>query len=71
MTAAALPTAKPVASARLEARISADLHATLKRAAELQGRTVSDFVIAAVQEAARQAIEQADVIHQEIALGLR
>jgi len=48
------------ATARLEARISVDLHASLKRAAELQGRTMSDFVISAVQEAARLAIDQAD-----------
>jgi uncharacterized protein (DUF1778 family) len=50
------------ATARLEARISTDLHAMLKRAAELQGRTMTDFVIAAVQDAAQQAIEQAEVI---------
>lgn len=50
------------ATARLEARISAELHATLKRAAELQDRTVTDFVIAAVQEAAHRAIQQAGVI---------
>jgi uncharacterized protein (DUF1778 family) len=58
---------KPVSSARLEARISVDLHATLKRAAELQGRTMSDFVIAAVQEAARLAIEQAEVVRLSVA----
>lgn len=58
-----MPAASTSAStARLEARISADLHATLKRAAEIQGRTMTDFVVSAVQEAARQAIEQADVI---------
>ena len=34
----------------------------LKRAAELQGRTMTDFVVAAVQAAAQQAIEQAEVI---------
>ena len=33
-----------VSTARLEARISADLHSMLKRAAELQGRTMTDFV---------------------------
>ena len=55
------------ATARLEARISADLHALLKRAAELQGRTMTDFVIAAVQEAAHQAIEQAAVIRLSMA----
>ena len=49
-------------SARLEARVSSDLHAMLKRAAEIQGRTMTDFVVAAVQEAAQRAIEQAGVI---------
>ena len=55
------------ATARLEARISTDLHALLKRAAELQGRTMTDFVIAAVQEAAHQAIEQAEIIRLSLA----
>lgn len=50
------------ASARLEARISTDLHGLLKRAAELQGRTMTDFVVAAVQDAAQRAIEQAEVL---------
>lgn len=49
-------------TARLEARISTELHAMLKRAAEIQGRTMTDFVVAAVQEAAQRAIEQAEVI---------
>lgn len=53
-------TAKP--TARLEARISPELHALLKRAAELQDRTITDFVIAAVQEAAQRAIAQAEVL---------
>ncbi len=42
----------PTASARLEARISSDLHGLLKRAVELQGRTMADFAVAAVQDAA-------------------
>ena len=54
-------------TARLEARISVDLHSMLKRAAELQGRTMTDFVVAAVQTAARSAIEQADVIRLSLA----
>jgi len=54
-------------TARLEARISAELHATLKRAAEIQDRTVTDFVIAAVQEAAQRAIRQAGVISLSMA----
>lgn len=54
-------------TARLEARISTDLHAMLKRAAELQGRTMTDFVVTAVQEAAQRAIEHADVIRLSLA----
>ena len=54
-------------TARLEARISTDLHAMLKRAAELQGRTMTDFVIAAVQEAAQRAIEQAGIVRCSLA----
>ena len=57
-----MPASSSPATARLEARISTDLHAMLKRAAELQGRTMTDFVIAAVQDAAQQAIAQAEVV---------
>ena len=59
--------ASAAATARLEARISTDLHAMLKRAAELQGRTMTDFVVAAVQDAAQRAITQADVIGLSLA----
>lgn len=50
------------ATARLEARISPELHQLAKRAAEVQGRTLTDFVVAAVQDAAQRAIEQSQVI---------
>jgi len=49
-----MPAAIP--TARLEARISIELHAMLKRASQAQGRTMTDFVIAAVQDAAQRAI---------------
>jgi uncharacterized protein (DUF1778 family) len=49
-------------TARLEARITPDLQALLKRAAELEGRSVTDFVVTAAQEAAERRIEQAQVI---------
>lgn len=49
-------------SARLEARISTELRSQLKRAAELEGRTVTDFVVSAVRSAAQEAIERAEVI---------
>ena len=55
------------ATARLEARISTDLHAMFKRAAELQGRTMTDFVVAAVYDAAQRAIEQSDVVRLSLA----
>lgn len=54
-------------TARLEARVSTELHAMLKRAAELQGRTMTDFVVEAVQAAAQRAIEQAEVVRLSLA----
>lgn len=58
----------PAAStARLEARISPELHGLLKRAAELQNRTMTDFVVSAVQEAALRAVDQAEVMRLTLA----
>ena len=48
------------ATVRLQIRTSTDLHALVKRAAGLQGGTMSDFVAAAVHQAAHQAIQQAE-----------
>ncbi len=50
-------------TARLEARITPDLRALLKRAAALEGRSLADFVITAAQKAAEQRIEATQVIH--------
>lgn len=52
----------PEPSARLEARLPLDVHATLKRAAQIQGRSLTDFVVAAAHQAALETIEQIDVI---------
>ena len=49
-------------SARIEARIAPEALAVVKRAAEMQGRSVSDFVVAAAQEAAHRAIEETHLI---------
>ena len=49
-------------TARIEARISPDLLATVKRAAELQGRSVSDFVVTATAEAAQKIVTDAELI---------
>lgn len=51
---------------RVEARIAPDSLAVVKRAAELQGRSVSDFMVAAAQEAARRAIEEAQVLRLSV-----
>lgn len=49
-------------TARIEARIAPDALAIVRRAAELQGRSVSDFVVAAAQDAAQRTIEDTHVI---------
>ena len=60
MKEAKLPTA------RLEARLPVHVHAMLKRAAEIQGRTLTDFVVAASSEAARQTIEATEIIRLSV-----
>ena len=47
-----------VKESRIEARIPSDLKKHLARAAALQGRTLSDFVVSAAAEAARRTIEE-------------
>ena len=63
----AKPRSSKLQSARLEARISQDLHMTVKRAAEIQGRTMTDFVVHALQMAANRTIAQADHIRLSVA----
>jgi uncharacterized protein (DUF1778 family) len=43
---------------RLEARISRDQKALFQRAAELQGRSLTDFVLHSAQDAAMRTIEE-------------
>lgn len=62
-----MPSTASTATARLEARISTNLHAMLKRAAEIQGRTMTDFVAMAVQDAAQRVIAEADVVRLSLA----
>lgn len=53
-------------SERIEARITPDALAVVRRAAELQGRSLSDFIVTAAEEAARKAIEETCVIYLSI-----
>jgi uncharacterized protein (DUF1778 family) len=61
-----MQSSQPTRSARLEARITPDALAIVKRAAELQGRSVSDFVVAAAQEVAQRTIGDAQLIRLSV-----
>jgi len=63
----AMPHTSKLQSARLEARISQDLHMTVKRAAEIQGRTMTDFVVHALLMAPNKTIAQADHVRLSVA----
>jgi uncharacterized protein (DUF1778 family) len=47
---------------RLEARITPEVHAILKRAAQIEGRSLTDFVVAAASAAAKQTIAQTEIV---------
>ena len=49
-------------TARLEARITREALTMVRRAAEIQGRSVSDFVVAAAQEAAQRTVAEIEVL---------
>ena len=53
-------------TARIEARIAPEVLAVVKRAAEIQGRSVSDFVVSAAQEAAHRTIEETQIIRLSV-----
>lgn len=55
-------TAPAARGERLEARISAEQKGLLQRAADLQGRTLTDFVVQSAHEAAVRTIEGLQVI---------
>jgi uncharacterized protein (DUF1778 family) len=49
-------------SARLDARLTPDLLADVRRVAETQGRSVSDYVTATLQAAVRRDIDESEVV---------
>ncbi|WP_442580487.1 DUF1778 domain-containing protein [Mesorhizobium sp. ASY16-5R] len=53
-------------TARLEARITPEMLTVVKRAAEIQGRSVSDFVVAAAQDAALRTIEDTSIVRVSV-----
>ncbi|MBM3551948.1 MAG: DUF1778 domain-containing protein [Alphaproteobacteria bacterium] len=64
---ASKPTRGRARSQRLETRVTADQKMLIERAAALEGRTVTDFVLTSVQDAARRTIEE----HQQLELSVR
>jgi uncharacterized protein (DUF1778 family) len=60
-------TSSATTTARLEARLPVEVHALLKRAAEIEGRSLTDFVVAAASSAARKTIEDAELIKLSVA----
>src|SRR5688500_1432907 len=54
--------AAPKPTARLEARIPRQGHTLLKRAAEIEGRTLTDFVVSAARSAALETVEKTELI---------
>lgn len=65
--AASKPTSTRTRAERLETRVTAEQKNLIERAAALQGRSVTDFVLTSVQDAARRAIEE----HSQLALSVR
>lgn len=57
---------KAPSTARLEARLPADIHALLKRAAEIEGRTLTDFVVTAARDAAVRTIEETEIVRLSV-----
>jgi len=53
-------------TARIEARISPDALAVVRRAAEIQGRSISEFIVDAAQEAAHKTIEETTIIRLSV-----
>jgi uncharacterized protein (DUF1778 family) len=53
---------EPNRTARIEARIAPDSLLIVKRAAELQGRSVSDFLVDSALTMAQKAIEETHII---------
>jgi len=53
-------------TARVEVRMSPDDLAVVKRAAEIQGRSVSEFIVDAAQQLAHKTIEETTVMRLSV-----
>jgi uncharacterized protein (DUF1778 family) len=55
-------TAESQRTARIEARITPGRPKLVRRAAEIQGRTISDFIVEAAEEAAHRTISAVELL---------
>ena len=53
-------------TARIQADMSGDQLEVVERAAEIQGRTLSEFVVHAAQEVARRTIEETNIVRLSV-----
>ncbi len=53
-------------TARIEARIAPDALRVVRRAARIQGRSISDFLVTAAQEVAHRTIDEAQVVRLSV-----
>lgn len=61
-----MATQESARTARIEARIAPDALTVVRRAAELQGRSVSDFLVAAALKDAQRTIEDAQIVRLSV-----
>ena len=61
-----MATTESTRTARVEARIAPDALAVVRRAAELQGRSLSDFLVAAALKDAQRTIEDAQLVRLSV-----
>jgi uncharacterized protein (DUF1778 family) len=57
---------EPNRTVRIKARIAPEALAVVKRAAELQGRSVSDFIVDAAQAEAHRTLEETQIIRLSV-----
>ncbi len=61
-----MPVQASTRTTRVEARIAPDSLAVVRRAAELQGRSVSDFLVVAALKDAHRTIEDAHIVRLSV-----
>ena len=61
-----MSTVEATRTSRVEARIAPDALAIIRRAAEIQGRSISDFLVAAAVKDAHRTIEATQIIRLSV-----